>query len=190
MKTPAPNQFLIAVLFAIAFEARAEAQTYSGPRLGDWVLIETSNAARTQGRLIRVDGDSVVLAAGQNAGHHVAFARSAVSNVWVSVGQRRQTMRGLTLGLVAGGTVGALVGAITYTPCHSDEFLGCLLAPENAGQAALLGGTVGGFFGLLIGTGAGFATKRHVWEVAGVPTTVGVAPARDGAVSLSLRLAL
>jgi hypothetical protein len=79
---------------------------------------------------------------------------------------------------------------VTYEPCVSDEFMGCFLAPETAGQAAFFGGAVGGIFGTLIGGVAGFATRRHVWEPLGVPTRVGVTTSRDGGVGVALRFSM
>jgi hypothetical protein len=193
MNTFATSRALITGSFLLILTAPASAQFVASPRSGDYVRVETTKAGKLQGRLIRLDSDSVVIGLGENTHQTVAVPRDAVTNVWVSIGQKRQTWRGLGIGFGAGAVVGGLISALTYTPCEPSGGLGsmsCFMAPESAGQAALLGGAVGGFFGLVIGGIAGFSVKAHTWEVAGVPTSIGLAPARHGATAVSLRIAL
>ena len=84
------------------------------------------------------------------------IARTAVQLFEVSDGRHRHPWSGLALGLVGGGTAGIIVGAVSYEPCHSTEFMGCFLAPSSRDESALLGGAVfgvlGSVTGLIIGT--------------------------------------
>jgi len=65
-------------------------------------------------------------------------------------------VRGLGIGLGIGAAGGGLIGALSYTPCNEDGFMDCFMHPESRGDAILLGavigGGLGGIFGILIGT--------------------------------------
>jgi hypothetical protein len=175
------SKFSTLLMLGLTLPAAAQAQ-----RAGDWVRVEASPAPyRLEGRLVRLDADSIVLLRGESETDTVAVARPVVKDLWVSAGEKRNTLRGMGYGFLAGATLGGVIGAITFQPCVSQEFLGCLMAPEDAGEAALLGGAVGGFTGFLVGTIVGVATKRHTWVPMGAPVSVGVAPASNGGVALS-----
>lgn len=82
-----------------------------------------------------------------------------ISRLDVSTGQHRRVLNGMALGTASVGALGAVVGMITYKPCTSTEFLGCLLAPESRSASAVMGGAVGGALGLVVGTIVGL--QRH-----------------------------
>jgi hypothetical protein len=169
----------------------AAAQVSSRPHTGEWVRVEKlGKPSSLEGRLMSLHGDSLILARGDSMTNRVAVARADVSNVWVSNGRKRQTWRGIAIGLGVGAGVGAIIAGVTYEPCVPEDFMDCFLTPESAGQAALLGGALGGVFGTVLGGVAGFVTRRHVWEPVGVPTTVGIAPYRHGNVAVTLRLTM
>ena len=92
-------------------------------------------------------------------------------------------MRGLGIGLLAGGVAGAIAGAVTYAPCESQGW-DCFLAPESRVQSAEMGATLGGIFGLLVGGIAGIATVRQRWQPLSLPASVMVAPVGRGRVAL------
>jgi hypothetical protein len=93
------------------------------------------------------------------------FASSAavpfadISRLDVSTGRHRRVLKGMALGTVGVGTIGAIAGAISYQPCQSTEFLGCLFAPASRSDAAAFGGVVGGALGLVVGSLVGL--QRH-----------------------------
>jgi hypothetical protein len=179
---------LIAGACLVAVYTPAVAQTPARAQTGDWVRVEMlGQSFRLEGRLMSVDGDSLIVAPGDSGANRVAVARANVTNVWVSIGRKRRTWQGIGIGLGVGAGVGALIAGLTYQPCVPEEFMDCYLTPESAGQAALLGGAAGGVFGIVLGGVAGFATRRHVWEPVGVPTTVGIAPFRQGGLAVTLR---
>jgi hypothetical protein len=82
-----------------------------------------------------------------------------ISRLEVSTGRHRNVAKGMVLGTGIGGTVGGLLGAVTYQPCESTEFMGCFLAPKDRQESAVMGGVVGGVLGFVIGSLAGLA--RH-----------------------------
>lgn len=93
----------------------------------------------------------------------VAVPFAAISRLEVSTGRHRRVLKGMFLGTAAGGATGALVGAASYEPCDSTEFMGCFLAPENRMQSAVFGGAVGGTLGLVVGSLAGLA-RHEQWK--------------------------
>jgi hypothetical protein len=185
-QTPEPtmntlSRFSTLLILGLTLPAAAYAQ-----QSGDWVRVETSQTSNfLQGRLLRADADSIVLLRGQSQTDTVAVPQTGVKMLWVSGGEKRNTLRGMGYGFLAGATLGGVIGAITFEPCVSDVFLGCLMAPEDAGEAAALGGIVGGFAGFVVGTIVGVSTKRRSWVPMGAPVSVGVAPAGNGRVALS-----
>jgi len=84
------------------------------------------------------------------------IARSAVQALEVSDGRQRHPWSGLAWGFAGGATAGAIIGALSYEPCHSTEFMGCFLAPTRREDSALMGavllGVLGSGAGLLVGT--------------------------------------
>jgi hypothetical protein len=89
----------------------------------------------------------------------VALPFAEISRLDVSTGRHRKVLKGAALGTLSAGAVGAVLGAATYTPCESTEFLGCLMAPTSASESALLGGVVGGVVGLIVGSLVGLPAR-------------------------------
>jgi hypothetical protein len=105
-----------------------------------------------------------------------SLALGEISAVDVSIGQRRNTLRGAMIGLAAGASVGAIVGYTTYTPCNGF----CVFGPSSPAGGAGWGGAAGGVMGLLAGTTIGFFMKTEKWRREQTNTSIGVAPARGG----------
>src|SRR5215218_7860205 len=94
-----------------------------------------------------------------------AVPLAEVSRLDVSTGRHRKLLKGALVGTLGAGTVGALLGAATYSPCESTEFFGCFMEPTSQGESALLGGIVGGALGLIVGTLAGLPTRESWHQV-------------------------
>jgi hypothetical protein len=106
-----------------------------------------------------------------------------ISQLEVSTGRHRNVVKGMVLGTGIGGTVGGLLGAVTYQPCESTEFMGCFLAPKDRQESAVVGGVVGGVLGFVIGSLAGLA-RHDDWKQVPLDArrvTVNVAPRAHGA---------
>jgi hypothetical protein len=93
----------------------------------------------------------------------VAVPLAGISRLEVSTGRHRRVRKGMALGTVAGSVTGALVGAATYEPCTSTEFLGCFLEPQSRAQAAAWGALAGGTLGFVVGSLAGLP-RREGWK--------------------------
>lgn len=119
----------------------------------------------------------------------VALPFAEISRLDLSTGRHRKVLKGAAIGTLSAGAVGAILGAVTYTPCESTEFLGCLLAPTSASESAVIGGVLGGALGLIVGTLVGLP-KRDDWHQVSLESRVAVAVTPRGRstdVGLSLR---
>ena len=119
----------------------------------------------------------------------VALPFTEISRLDLSTGRHRKMLKGAAVGTLSAGAVGAILGAVSYTPCESTEFLGCLMAPASATESAVLGGVAGGVLGLIVGTLVGLP-KRDDWHQVSLDASrvaVVVTPqGRGTAVGLSL----
>ena len=120
----------------------------------------------------------------------VALPFAEISRLDVSTGRHRKILKGAAVGTLSAGAVGAILGAVSYSPCESTEFLGCLMAPASATESAVLGGVAGGVLGLIVGTLVGLP-KRDDWHQVPLDAprvAVAVTPRGSGTgVGLSLR---
>ena len=159
---------------------------------GMWVRVDTLADRRfAGGRLVRVAGDTVVVADG---GHERSLLVGGRRRLWVASGTRAHPAAGAAVG----APIGALVGVLTYSPsappdCTGDPFCVRKLGHEYAdlfGRMAqgALGGLVGAGIGALIGS----AIHTTVW----VPVSrdqldrlqVGIVPLPGGRAGLRLSL--
>ena len=113
------------------------------------------------------------------------------SSVWVpltsvtsfkrSSGLKSNTGKGALIGLLAGGAVGAVVGASAYEECQEVGFMACFMSPKSAGETAAIGGLAGGLLGAGIGAIVGALNKTDRWEEVPLDRLrVSFAPRRDG----------
>ena len=120
----------------------------------------------------------------------VALPFAEISRLDLSTGRHRKVLKGAAIGTLSAGAAGAILGAATYTPCESTEFLGCLMAPTSASESAAIGGVLGGALGLIVGTLVGLP-KRDDWHRVSLDASrvaVAVTPrGRSTNVGLSLR---
>jgi hypothetical protein len=101
----------------------------------------------------------------------VSLALSEMTRV--EVGTRRSaTLQGAGIGLTVGAAFGALLGAASWNPCTSTEFLGCFMHPASAGEQAQIGMFAGGLAGLVIGALIGAHHAVYTWQ----PITLHVQP--------------
>ena len=88
-----------------------------------------------------------------------SLALRDIDRIEVSAGSHRRTVKGALIGIGIGVVGGAVLGAVTFSPCD-----GFCIQPETRGGAAGIGaaffGTLGGMTGALIG---GFH-KEEDWK--------------------------
>jgi hypothetical protein len=129
---------------------------------GSRVRFELRNGERYQGRVISLGPD--LLEAGLPAtGATARYPLADIAKLEVLHGRHRPVLRGVVVGTAAGIIVGGAAGAISYSPCTSTEFLGCLLEPESRAQSAAMGSVLLGVVGLVVG-GAQGLIPRDRWQ--------------------------
>ena len=82
-----------------------------------------------------------------------------ITRLEVSTGRHRNVLKGMALGTAIGGAGGLLFGAAAYQPCTSM----CIMAPNDRGESAAIGGVLFGTLGLLVGTIAG-VQSHDSWQ--------------------------
>jgi hypothetical protein len=127
------------------------------------------------GNIITSDADSLIVQR-ERPQEVVRLARAEVSSIQVSAGHRRHAGRGALLGVLIGAGSGAVIGAMTWSPCTGF----CFLEPDTRGASAALGAGVLGTVGAVVGTIAGVFSVSDEWQSVTVSPTVGVNRTENG----------
>jgi hypothetical protein len=95
--------------------------------------------------------------------------RDRIERVDVSV--RRERGSAVPAAVVLGGGVllGGVVAAVSWSPCESTGFMGCLLAPESRTEAFGTGALIGGAVALPIALIVALTVRRDVWKPIELP---------------------
>lgn len=144
--------------------------------------------ARQPGRVLALRRDSLLLQP-DGGSDSLWLPLAAVTDLEVSRGRHASTGKGIVVGLLTGGALGAVVGAATYQapkPCPPSGLF-CLngFLDPGRGGTALIVGVLGGVVGGVVGGFVGHAHQSERWErVAPGPlaSLLGIAP---GHVSLT-----
>ena len=133
----------------------------SQPRAADRVRITTTAGLTVTGVVADVSPDSFQVLAGPQS----RWVRQAeVSSVQRSVRRERRFVRNLAITTVSSAATVGMIAAMTWSPCVSTEFLGCLMHPESRSGAFMFGAVVGGTFSIPVGVIVGLALRHDVWE--------------------------
>jgi hypothetical protein len=147
---------IIAIVLALLAPSASRAQA-AGAESRPRVRVRPFDGARVEGRLTRLDADSVGIAR-EGAGVTTVWRQGAV----IEIGRPRSTgqgaLRGVAYGLLAGGVTGAIVGYAAHDE-HDQSFI-----PTTAGEDALILGALGGLAGGAIGALIGAAVPGTQWR--------------------------
>ncbi|MDQ3673522.1 MAG: hypothetical protein M3365_03990 [Gemmatimonadota bacterium] len=148
--------------------AQESVQLESGARVR---LTTASIPARQVMRIVSATDDAIVVRSERDAETRT-LARTEITAMDVSTGQRRHTLRGAGIGALAGAAAGALAEYSTYEECEGI----CFFEPTSRGGAATAGAVVGGVAGLLVGTTIGFLLKSESWQRVQPNARIRIAP--------------
>ena len=145
--------------------------TLSAPALAqlqpaDRVRILTVHGITLTGTVTGMSGDSIALTAVPGRGQANWVRRPDIAYLERSAGRYRKFGRNLALTTLSGAAIGGMIGAITWTECVSNEFLGCLMHPESRSDAVVFGAVVTGSLSVPIGILLGLAIQYERWEPA------------------------
>jgi hypothetical protein len=115
------------------------------------------------GRVIEVRGDTLRFSS-ESGISLKPLHLSQIAALDTSAGLHGRFFEGTLVGLAIGGAVGAVAGALTYTPCTDTGFMACFLHPTSRVDAAGMGMVGGGVTGALIGAIVGAASKAERWN--------------------------
>ena len=151
-----PTSLILAALLAGA-SAPALAQDTTLTPDARVRIMATGDNRWVIGKLLAPPRDTVTVLG--DSGETKALAIAGLARFEVSRGRRRQAGRGAKLGAAVGGVLGAVLGVVTYEECS-----GFCVAPDpGRGGTALLGGLLGGVFGLGVGALVGSAFTADRW---------------------------
>jgi hypothetical protein len=129
---------------------------------GTKVRFQLRSGDRLEGRVISL-GPEGLEAEFAKFGVTAKHPLTDIAKLEVVSGRHRPVFRGVVVGTGIGLALGGAIGAMTYSPCESREFLGCLLAPTGRAQSAAMGATLLGAAGLVVGGVQGLF-PRDQWE--------------------------
>lgn len=165
-------------LFLLAASTPIEAQERSddrGPsvRVGSTVRIQMPDSV-VEGEVVEVDGETWRVNVDGLRQDRTEVGPESVSRVEVKTGRQTNVLKGMGIGLLAGGASGALIGLAT---ADEDAFFSENL--QIAGAAVTFGA-----LGLVAGTIIG-AIPRDRWEEVAPPGNLRISPQTGGGVALS-----
>lgn len=99
-----------------------------------------------------------------NSDSTLTISHASIERLDLAIGEKRQTLKGFLIGAGSGAFLGGTIGLISYSPCTSEEFLGCLLEPNSRGEAAGLGAIIGGLSLGLVGLIVGSQSTKTRWQ--------------------------
>jgi hypothetical protein len=123
---------------------------------GTKLRFELRNGERHEGRVVSLGADGLEAAFLKN-GATAKYPLADIARMEVVSGHHRPVMRGATIGFVAGASVGAVIGALSYD--KPDFFIG------KRSDAALFGAFLLGLPGLVVGGVQGIFPRDRWQEV-------------------------
>ena len=142
---------LLAGLFMVPQAISAQAVT-----AGTRVRVTHPGEGTRTGTVVGLTADTLeVRLAGHSEASHLPLAQ--VTRLDVSLGTQRRLARFAGIGFLAGGTLGAVTGAIAESDCEGELFC------AGPGGGAIIGGAFFGAVGGIIGLIAG-AVPSEKWE--------------------------
>ena len=129
---------------------------------GAKVRFQLRSGGRLEGRVVSL-GPEALEASVPTSSATERYPLADIAKLEVVNGRHRPVLRGVVIGTGAGVILGGAIGAMTFSPCESTEFLGCLFEPENRGQSAATGSVLLGALGLIVGGVQGLI-PRDRWQ--------------------------
>ena len=152
---------VLAMFLPVLCGAQSAPSRQSSLPSGTRIRIEMRDGVRHEGSVVALGRDTLrVIWPGTT---ETALRVADIQKLEYMSGRRRRVRRSLLIGTVGGVALGTAAAAMTYKPCESTEFLGCLLAPDSRSEQAAAGALLGGVTGLVIGGVAGLI-PRDRWE--------------------------
>jgi hypothetical protein len=171
---------LVVSLFVIPSVLSAQQQPPIEPGARVRVTAPDCGLEQQAGTLEPSRGDSLVLGT-------MKCPLSSVTRLDMSRGQRRNTVKGVELGLFVGSVTGGVVGALTYDTESCNWQAICASTVGGGTQRTLIGVGIGAGIGVAAGAIVGALIKIERWEEVPLdPLRVSFAPQREGQIAFRL----
>ena len=145
-----------------------EAQQSTAVEIGVRVRVTTDAAHSTpSGTVVGLTRDSLVIAP-PNAEFTMGFRRADITRLEISVGRRRNTLKGMWTGALVGAGAGVAVGYLSGDDDCGGRLCMFGAAEENAGLLGIALGAVGMVIGGIVGvntTSDRWVTASQSWAV-------------------------
>lgn len=188
------RHFALAAALALLAHA-AVAQT--PPRLAKGARVRVVQVGADQrpdvnvtGTLLSLSADTVRIAIDGIPGNAAAYVLDTRRHLEVAGEVRRHVGRRILQGMAYGAVGVGVLAALSYEPCHSTEFMGCMFAPSSPLEAGAFGAVGGALGGFVVGFIVGLASTDVTWVPA--PTAgvrVAVTPLPAGRLGLGAAIA-
>ncbi|HKI46696.1 MAG TPA: hypothetical protein VKA08_15310 [Balneolales bacterium] len=140
----------------------------SSPILGDKMV---------RGKVVNISSQSIEIVSN---GADFDISYSSIKHIEVARGTIAHPVEGILIGGASGALIGGLIGSVAYSPCTSEEIMGCFMSPgsksESAKIGAISGGLLLGLFGLLIGATSHTTQWQSVPIL--VPASISIVPSQ------------
>jgi hypothetical protein len=176
-----------ATLLVLALGVPTPGAAQAEPRVGERIRILTVKGDSYAGTLRELSPQGVVI--GESRGSRTVRAEE-VAYLERSTRRYRRFGRNFFFSVIGTGVATGAIAAAAWSPCRSNQFLGCLMASDSRSEEFGFGLVVGGvLFGIPLGTITGSVIQYDDWE--GIPfpgteeSTVTIAPVLDRGFGLS-----
>lgn len=165
INTVYPGRFIPLLIFfsllSVGPAALLQAQI-SGLNNGDRVRLHVPSIQKHSIRgTVAGMSSSIVVLASKDSTHFIPY--TSIEKMAISIGKERKRGQGALRGLLIGSLAGGIIGAVTYSECNPEGFLDCFMVPKSRGGAFLTGALVGSIPGLIVGAIIG-SKKKDKWE--------------------------
>jgi hypothetical protein len=174
------------LVLAMVLSATLSATGYAQAQPAERVRILTTNGFSITGTLAEATSDSLRIRESQDWRW---VRRSDIAYLERSTRRYHRFLPNFLATVAGGAGIGGMIGAISWKECVSNEFLGCLLAPETRADAFLMGGAIGGILSVPVGVVLGLALRYDRWEPVhdgpGVSSSLSVRPVVGRGIGMS-----
>ena len=161
---------LIGMLMIGSISAMAQAP---GISKGDIVRISSPTLVgqMVRGKVVNLSSQSMEIV---SDGADFDIPYSSIKHIEVARGTVTHTAEGMLIGGATGALLGGLIGSSAYSPCTSEEFMGCIMSPRSKSESAKIGAISGGIFLGLFGLLIGASSHTTRWQSVQIPVQASI----------------
>lgn len=158
---------VVAFLFVVILQSPIKAQI-SNLDAGDRIKIYAPSIENSTifGTIYELTSSAIYL---HSSEHSLMVPYNSIERLELYMGEKRKTGRGALIGLTSGAFLLGTISVLTDDGCSGKD--NCLVLSDS--ELFIIGAVIGGAVGLVVGTIAGYATKRERWKEIPLELSVG-----------------